>query len=152
MTHQHDPHSSAQPRGDVVCVLDAVPGPEAVEKVLRHRLGVEAADWLLAGSVELPLEHQQLLARALGWLPTPTVGEIHDDDGAICCPNCGHGQLEHVAEGPCDHRLVRGYNDAGELRIVYSHRACASEGRWWLACRYCVFEFNVPDGIEIAWD
>ncbi len=134
-------------------VEDVVPSIQEINAVLRRHLGWEPLTATQAAQ-PVPVTPEQLLrlVRALGWHPTPSQGECLDGDGAFCCPRCGHSRIEHVAEGPCDFRDVNGFNDDGELVITYTMRACGSEGDWWLQCRHCLFEFELPDGWDVEWN
>ena len=134
-------------------VTAATPTIDEINEILGRKLGLSEMTAHQAGQpLKIALEQLQRLVRVLGWHPTPTKAECLNADGTLCCPRCGQTRIEHVGEGPCDLRDVNGFNEGGELVITDTFRACGSEGDWWLQCRHCVFEFNLPVGIEVEWN
>ena len=95
----------------------------------------------------------QRLASALGWLPTPTLAEMGDENDNLCCPVCAAPPqaLCQEVQGPLEVRNLIGVTSHGALLVddpqLDDFVDVAS-----LRCRQCNTRFHIPDELHICWE
>ena len=105
--------------------------------------------------VVLSRRRGQRLASALGWLPTPTLAEMSDENDNLCCPVCGAPPqaLCHERRGPIEVHNLIGVTSDGDLLVDYDNPQLHDfVDIGWLRCRQCDTRFHMPDELHICWE